>query len=585
MAASLKSLSLLSLVLMAAFALSVSFAPAARADEVCNVKIVTDANPDYSDIGSLIHCSPRKWPDTKDKCWAMYHWNHIARRQTQPMLLHGLELTDPICQFNDYGYAMCSTVSGINCSIWGAMGLNPPLGHHRSTPSPRSSTTAASTCMTTPCPPSTRSATARPSRASQEIGAVGACALSGGKAEPGHIAKYHCLNATSPNGFLTGADDMRALAEEYRCFNPNGLKYRYYFNTWDLGHRYILNLRDNEVYTRYYHRLDAPKDDTSAKAEGAGKFSSDPAYYVPNPPGPGGKDPEAAAPRYRIRGNGIRVYEPSLASADLANSAYSMTGLVPASPYGVMPAKAGAPAEIVFRVEGANVITSMSVKADFTRATDQDSSAILVSTDSGIRWNTVWTNPKTGSAPADIKLIGPVNGAYDALVKVQLCGKASASDAQLRSIRFETVTQLNSKTQPSLLLGKNTVYVGAGDQTESIVLWPDLQGDKYKEIRRRGAWRRLRQRSTPATPASSTRRSPARTRGSSTASPRRRTSPASPSAAVSITARPSPTSTSSTPSTTARPGSSRGRSRIPPRPGTSSTTRRPPSPPATAPCW
>ena len=39
---------------------------------------------------------------------------------------------------------------------------------------------------------------------------------------------------------------------------------------------------------------------------------------------------------------------------------------------------------------------------------------------------------------------------------------------------------LNSKTQPKLLLGENTVHVGIGDQTESIVFWPDLQGDSAK---------------------------------------------------------------------------------------------------------
>src|SRR5207249_7074375 len=49
-------------------------------------------------------------------------------------------------------------------------------------------------------------------------------------------------------------------------------------------------------------------------------------------------------------------------------------------------------------------------------------------------------------------------------------------------IKFETVTQLNGKTQPRLNLGKNTVFVGAGEQTESIVLWPELQGDKYKPM-------------------------------------------------------------------------------------------------------
>src|SRR5438552_15488868 len=53
----------------------------------------------------------------------MFYWNHIARRQTAPMIVHGNALSDPIRQFNDYGFTMCSTISGINCSIWDAMGF------------------------------------------------------------------------------------------------------------------------------------------------------------------------------------------------------------------------------------------------------------------------------------------------------------------------------------------------------------------------------------------------------------------------------------------------------------------------------
>jgi hypothetical protein len=91
--------------------------------EVCNIKVVTDADPDYADVGSMIHSIASQWPQTKDKCWAIWYWNHIARRQTAPMILHGQEATDPIRQFNDYGYTMCSTISGVNCGIWGTMGL------------------------------------------------------------------------------------------------------------------------------------------------------------------------------------------------------------------------------------------------------------------------------------------------------------------------------------------------------------------------------------------------------------------------------------------------------------------------------
>lgn len=99
-----------------------SFASIASAT-VFNLKVVTDASPDYSDMESMVRSITSKWQTTEQKCWAMFYWNHIARRQTAPMMLHGMALTDPIRQFNDYGYTMCSTISGINCSIWDAMGL------------------------------------------------------------------------------------------------------------------------------------------------------------------------------------------------------------------------------------------------------------------------------------------------------------------------------------------------------------------------------------------------------------------------------------------------------------------------------
>jgi len=97
--------------------LAAAAAPFTRGD-VYNLKVVTDANPDYSDLDSLVHSATSNWETDKDKMWAMFYWNHIARRQTEPMSLHGKAETDPIRQFNDYGYTMCSTISGINCMIW-----------------------------------------------------------------------------------------------------------------------------------------------------------------------------------------------------------------------------------------------------------------------------------------------------------------------------------------------------------------------------------------------------------------------------------------------------------------------------------
>jgi hypothetical protein len=387
--------------------LSSTFASAS----IYNLKIVTDANPDYSDLPSLVHSATSKWKTPEEKCLAMFYWNHIARRQTEPMNLHGMALTDPIRQFNDYGYTMCSTISGINQSIWEQMGLQ-----HRYWDISNHTVSEvfydgrwhmydnSLSALYTLCDGKTLASV-------EDIGKEGACEKSGGKTEPGHIAKYHCLTSTSPNGFLTGSDTARSLDEEYRCFNPNGLKLRTYFYDWDNGHRYILNLRPGESYTRHYHSLG---DKTG--------------FFVPNT---NGKDPESVNPRYRLRGNGEWIYRPDLRELQANGAA-------------------------IFRINSANVMTSMQIEGDSIKCS--------ISPD-GRYWTRV-----------DPAKIDQVNGLYQVLLK------AEAKPGAVKDLLIRTITELNAKTQPRLNLGKNTIYVAAGDQSESIVLWPELAGEKYKQM-------------------------------------------------------------------------------------------------------
>jgi len=435
--------------------LAVALSPVSAS--VYNLRVVTDASPDYSDLDSLIGSATARWDRPEQKLWALFYWNHIARRQCSPMLLHGVALTDPIRQFNDYGFTMCSTIAGINCSIWDAMGFRvrywdisnhtvPEVEYGGRWHMYDSSLSA----LYTLCDGTTIAGV-------EDIGATRGCAASGGREEPGHIAKYHCLTATSANGFLTGSDTTRSLDDEYRCFNPNGLKLRTYFYDWDRGHRYIVNLRDGESYTRYYQK----QGDTSA-------------HFVPL----GGKDPDDG--RFGLRGNGLRTYHPSLTAASLERETISLRGVRPVDGGGIQPAAAGEPGQAVFKIEGSNVITSLTIAAAFRRATEADTNSIAISTTNGLTWTDVWTNAQTGDTPLSLELGEPVNGAYEVLVRVTLSGAKAAADAQLRSIEFRAVTELNAKTQPQLLLGRNTVYVDAGPQEGSVVLWPDLQGDHYK---------------------------------------------------------------------------------------------------------
>jgi hypothetical protein len=424
--------------------------------EVDNLKIVTDASPDYSDMESLVHSITSKWITPEEKCWAMFYWNHIARRQTNPIILHGFALTDPIRQFNDHGYTMCSTISGINCSIWDAMGLRAKywdISNHTVCEVEYNGRwhmyDNSLSALYTLCDGKTLAGV-------EDIGKTLACEASGGKSEPGHIAKYHCLHATSKNGFLTGSDTARSLDEEFRCFNPNGLKYRSYYYDWDRGHRYILNLREGEVYTRYYASLGGTTE-----------------FYVPN----GGKDPEQKA-KFKQRGNGIRTFAPALTTASLAKLVHTISNAHAVSPAGVEPIKAGEAGEVIFKIEGANVITGLDIDAGFVLKSADDVNAIAVSTTNGLTWRDVWKNDAIGDSVANLKLVDEVNGSYEVLVKVILRGKSAPSAARLKSIAFKASTQVNAKTQPRLNIRKNTICVGAGDQTESIVFWPELQGGK-----------------------------------------------------------------------------------------------------------
>ena len=447
--------------------------------QVCNLKVVTDANPDYSDMASMVRSITAKWDAPKDKMWALFYWNHIARRQTHPMWVHGIECVDPIRQYNDYGYTMCSTVSGVNCSTWDFMGMASKyyeIGLHTVCEVLYDERyhlyDSSLSAIYTLCDGKTIAGV-------EDVGAEGACEASGGKVELGHIAKYHCLTATSVDGFLTGCDCSRTVASEAKSFNPKVVKHQYFYKCAEYGHRYILNLREGEVYSRYYHRLDADSPNAVQQSDkpNAQNFRADPAYFVPREfPG---KDLESANPRYRIRGNGLRTWAPPLTAGALAKVAYSIAGAAAIEPAGVAPVESGKGGEVVFKVEGANVIASMKINAALVRRTAADSAAISVSADGGLTWKEVFQADATGDVAAGVNLIGEVNGAYDVLVKVALMGKAAPADAALKGISFETITQVNSKTQPRLNLGANAVYVGAGDQTESIVVWPDLREGKY----------------------------------------------------------------------------------------------------------
>ena len=109
-------------------------------------------------------------------------------------------MTDPIRNFSDYGFTMCSTITGINQSLYEAIGLkHQVLGHlqsHRvSGRVPRQV-------------PHGRHLDVEPG---DEDDGVTLATVEEAAAESARLVRERSLYATSPNGFLTGTDTMRNL--------------------------------------------------------------------------------------------------------------------------------------------------------------------------------------------------------------------------------------------------------------------------------------------------------------------------------------------------------------------------------------
>jgi hypothetical protein len=234
------------------------------------------------------------------------------------------------------------------------------------------------------------------------------------------------------------------------CFAPKVLKHRTYYNNYELGHRYLLNLRRNESYTRY----------ASARGETAD-------FYLPLGDG---KSPQELG----TFGNGEWVFEPVLTDANWLEE-FDFAANVCETSEGLKAVDPSRPAVIIFRVDGANIITSALARFDLKEARPNETCAISVSTDLGHSWRELLKSSFYAGGPNEVALDG-VRGTHQYLVRIELTGGAILSRLFVR-----TITQLNKLTLPVLDLGLNTIDVVSGDPTETVMLWPELQHNRFLE--------------------------------------------------------------------------------------------------------
>ena len=435
-----------------------------------NLRVVSDASPDLTDLDSFVASTTSQWTTDRDKVWALYYWTHILRRQTAPMVLHGYEVTDPIRNFNDYGFAMCSTISGINQVLFESLGLRHQYwdicNHTVAAVEYDGSFHMVDSSMS--------------NLVTREDG-VTLAGVEEIAANSGRLAKLFSLYSTSPNGFLTGSDTGRNLspfvgpdggviAGYSGVFCADGLKRRDYYYNWNAGHRYVLNVREHESYTRYYRKL----GDTREFWVGSESVSN---------PDPNDQFDIESFNRFGIRGNGRWTFAPSLAPDAYGRALYRQRNVTAYAGGGIRPATAGLAAEAIYKVDAANAIASQKIRAVFLKTDPGSSAAVSVSVNQGRTWTTpVPLAAQTGSAvPLELNVRDEVSGQTEALVRVQMTAASAAPEALvLQDLRIETTTQVNAKALPRLHLGKNRIHVGAGDQLQTMTLWPELRGDRWQ---------------------------------------------------------------------------------------------------------
>ncbi len=406
-----------------------------------NITLVTDSAPDLTDIDSYLRSITSQYATPQEQAIAIWRWSQRLRKQTTNPVEEGHFVLDPIRMFNDYGYCNCGIISGVNDALWLRMGWKAryvQLGDHT----------------------------------------VSECSWDGGKSwhmfdssmsfycfnDKGQVASVREIEqnprfylehfapecATNP---VRGPDDhrgwrcasdhpveyQRTLANGYDSFKPlNDLQEGNLLAQW--GHRYVLNLRPHEHYTRYFHPL-----------QGGGLRTFRPVRA--------NQDVDSNG---CIRANGLWLYAPDLRDPATRALIYSESGLTWTND-GVRP-RLGT-GSLVFKVNAANVVTSASITLGATGA------ALSVSRDAGINWQRL--APASGQA----QCLEEVAGVTEYLLKVELSG----TKALLSSIAIETVTQLNRPALPKLTRGPNRIQVRLGPQVQTIQLQPSIIGGNHKK--------------------------------------------------------------------------------------------------------
>lgn len=461
--------------------------------QVYNLHLVTDNQPDYTDFDSFVESSTRNWKTPEEKAIAVWRWGRRSRHQLSCSREGIRYIMDPILNYNSYGALNCGIISSLNVSSWLRLGFQAryvQLGDH--TVSEVSWDNGTNWHMFDSSMSFFCYNHAGQVASCEEIKQAHGCELSGGKVEPGHYYLYHpapqCASHMGPDAWRLASDApvefSRTLQHGAESFT-DGFAVDKYCQYSRFGHRYTLNLRPFESYTRYWTPGDNAHIDPKSR-------STD--YFRPLP---NGSDPDGQKNICNLRSNGEWVFEPDLTSPEAKKVFYDAQGIRIAATSPLLRSQAvGSTNWVVFQVSAANIITSMRLEAEAIRAKPSDFLRISVSRNAGIQWQPVWWGEarseiepyqrqggghaaEAGREKIQLKLRDEVAGGPFCWIKIEMSAAEDPASVGLDSLKFTTTTLVNRLTLPALTLGTNTVQLMADAPAETVELWPFLHGDLY----------------------------------------------------------------------------------------------------------
>jgi hypothetical protein len=446
--------------------------------QIYNLHLVTDNQPDYTDIDSFVDSSTKAWQTPEEKSIAVWRWGRRSRHQLSCSREGAKYIMDPILNYNSYGALNCGIISGLNICSWLKLGYQAryiQLGDHTVS---QVSWDEGKTWHLFDSSMSIFCYNHEGQVAScEEIKEAHGCELSGGKVEPGHYYIYHpasqCASHVGPDAWRSASDCPvecgRTLAHGAESYTDGfdvdkGCQFGLY------GHRYTLNVRAHECYTRFWTPLD------NGHISGTNKCAD---YFRPLP---NGKEPDGGENICNLRSNGEWVFEPDLGAKDCEKRFYDTSGikLARSSPR-LRGIQAGCTNLVIFQISAANIITSMRLEAEGVCANRADQMKISVSKNAGISWQEVWISTKPGPQSIRLKLRDEVGGTPFCWLKMELLAAKNSGDVGLNRLKVTTTTLINRLTLPALTLGSNIVQLRADGAAETIELWPALHDNLYKE--------------------------------------------------------------------------------------------------------